>query len=130
MNVDSTKTCKNCGADYLESENFNWSCRTHKSDYSGEMYWCCGKLKQDAPGCKFEKHQARTDADDEDMLADNNKVGQKKEVCKCCKETGHPTNKCENDPNFHTTSADQIELQQNRLNRIVDKKKLFAHTLV
>jgi chromosome segregation ATPase len=23
------KICKNCGKEYLESENFNWSCRTH-----------------------------------------------------------------------------------------------------
>ena len=21
--------CKNCGKDYVENENFNWSCRTH-----------------------------------------------------------------------------------------------------
>jgi cell division protein FtsB len=21
--------CKNCGKDYVEAENFNWSCRTH-----------------------------------------------------------------------------------------------------
>ena len=25
------KMCKNCGKEYIETENFNWSCRTHKS---------------------------------------------------------------------------------------------------
>jgi len=35
--------CKNCQKDYLENENFNWSCRTHQSDYGGEIWWCCGK---------------------------------------------------------------------------------------
>ena len=54
--IDSSKTCKLCGTDYLESENFNWSCRTHKSEYSGEIWWCCGKTNKDAQGCKFEKH--------------------------------------------------------------------------
>ncbi len=24
------KLCKNCGREYLETENFNWSCRTHR----------------------------------------------------------------------------------------------------
>jgi len=24
------KLCKNCGKDYLETENFNWSCRIHR----------------------------------------------------------------------------------------------------
>lgn len=24
------KICKNCGQEYLEKENFNWSCRTHR----------------------------------------------------------------------------------------------------
>ena len=24
------KLCKNCSQEYLESENFNWSCRTHR----------------------------------------------------------------------------------------------------
>ena len=28
---------------YLDSENYNWSCRTHTSEFGGEMWWCCGK---------------------------------------------------------------------------------------
>ncbi len=24
------KLCKNCGREYMETENFNWSCRTHR----------------------------------------------------------------------------------------------------
>lgn len=37
------KTCVNCKIDYRESENFNWSCRTHPSDWGGTVWWCCGK---------------------------------------------------------------------------------------
>ena len=30
-NVDfNQKICKKCGKEYLETENFNWSCRTHR----------------------------------------------------------------------------------------------------
>lgn len=41
------KVCKNCGKDYLEKENYNWSCRTHRSEFSGEIWWCCGKENKD-----------------------------------------------------------------------------------
>ena len=37
------KTCKNCGRDYSEKENFNWSCTQHIGDWGGQMWWCCGK---------------------------------------------------------------------------------------
>jgi hypothetical protein len=45
------KICKRCGKDFDERENYNWSCRTHKSQWSGEMWWCCGKRNKDAIGC-------------------------------------------------------------------------------
>ena len=37
------KTCKNCGKEYNEKENFNWSCTQHIGDWGGQMWWCCGK---------------------------------------------------------------------------------------
>ena len=55
-----------CGKDYIDQENFNWSCRTHKSDFSGELWWCCGKKIKDALGCQFGKHEARNEADEDD----------------------------------------------------------------
>jgi hypothetical protein len=42
-----TKTCKKCTKEYKEKENFNWSCRTHQSDWGGEMWWCCGKREKE-----------------------------------------------------------------------------------
>ena len=59
------KVCKNCGKDYTEKENFKWSCRVHRSEFSGEIWWCCGKENKDQPGCKFDCHQSKED-DDED----------------------------------------------------------------
>jgi len=32
------------------------------------MWWCCGKINKEALGCKFGKHIARNDNDDEDGL--------------------------------------------------------------
>lgn len=53
-------------------------------------------------------------------------------VCKCCKEVGHRTDKCLNDPNYHTTfgSLHNLELQQKRINKIHSKKRFYADTLV
>lgn len=62
---DNQKICKKCGKEYLEKENLNWSCRTHTSEYSGEMWWCCGKENKDADGCKISKHECKED-DEED----------------------------------------------------------------
>lgn len=59
----ANKTCKKCSKEFNEKENFNWSCRTHQSDWGGEMWWCCGKRDRDAPGCKFQKHEAKEDDD-------------------------------------------------------------------
>lgn len=61
------KICKLCGKEYLEKENFNWSCRTHRSEYGGEMWWCCGKTSKDAPGCKFSKHFCKEDEDEDNV---------------------------------------------------------------
>lgn len=64
------KICMKCQKIFQDSENFNWSCRTHKSEYSNEMWWCCGKTSRDAAGCIVSKHQSKEDEEDEvDILA-------------------------------------------------------------
>ena len=103
------KTCKNCNREYLDSANFNWSCRTHQSEFGGEMWWCCGKIGKDAPGCKFSKHESKDDEDDlEDQRAEQDKEKEKDKdnedkeredlelqmrsqnvKCYSCKENGH-----------------------------------------
>jgi hypothetical protein len=55
------KHCKNCAKLFIETENYNWSCRNHISTYSGEIWWCCGKTNKDAPGCKVSKHECKDD---------------------------------------------------------------------
>lgn len=64
LRVDvNQKLCKKCGKEFLESENYNWSCRTHTTEYR-IMWWCCGKTNKDAPGCTVSKHESREDEDD------------------------------------------------------------------
>ena len=57
------KTCKNCGKDYIEKDNFKWSCRVHRSEFSGEIWWCCGKTHKDQAGCKYSQHESKDDED-------------------------------------------------------------------
>jgi len=103
------KLCRNCGKEFPEKENFNWSCRTHQYDYSGEMWWCCGKRGRDQPGCKFSKHEYKEDNDEEDDENDKEKNKQKQMKlmrCQCCKELGHSMENCERDPNIKTKGED------------------------
>lgn len=68
---EGSKVCKKCGKDFMEKENFNWSCSTHQSEFSGEMWWCCGKTQKEARGCKFSKHEKQDEDEDEDENAAN-----------------------------------------------------------
>jgi hypothetical protein len=61
-NVDlNKKLCQSCNKEYDEKENYNWSCCTHRSEWGGTMWWCCGKNKKTSPGCKFQKHFCKDD---------------------------------------------------------------------
>lgn len=53
--------CRNCNKTYLETDNFNWSCRVHPSDFGGDLWWCCGKADIHALGCLLRKHVCKDD---------------------------------------------------------------------
>jgi len=57
------KICRKCHKEYNENANFNWSCRTHQSDFGGVMWWCCGRKNKEDPGCKFSRHESGNDPD-------------------------------------------------------------------
>ena len=106
------KTCRNCGKDYNEKENFNWSCTQHTGEWSGQMWWCCGKLNKEDRGCKFGKHENKDD-DEDDLLNDTAAAKlkmQKYKRCYCCKEFGHTIAECPRDPNFVTGSDPDKEI--------------------
>lgn len=71
------KFCKNCQKSFFESENFNWSCRTHSSKLTGDIYWCCGKTGKDSIGCMVSKHLSKGDDD----VSDSEKNGVSSKFC-------------------------------------------------
>ena len=82
--VRNLQVCKNCGKEYNEEANYNWSCRTHHSQFSGEMWWCCGKNGKDQPGCKFSKHASKEDELDLQLKGDGTIMRYVR--CVCCGE--------------------------------------------
>ena len=68
IRVNEEKFCKNCQKIYDESDNFNWSCRIHPSNFNGESYWCCGKSGKDALGCLVSRHMNKEETEDNDEL--------------------------------------------------------------
>jgi hypothetical protein len=51
------------------------------------MWWCCGKTKQNAPGCLFRKHISKEEDNEKDSDTDQTKA--KRQKCYACKELGH-----------------------------------------
>ena len=125
---DQEKVCKNCGKDYIETENYNWSCRTHRSEFSGEIWWCCGKNTPDAQGCKYSKHESKEDEDEDGLDVEIKSKNNSKIRCHCCKELGHTIEECPRDPNIR--SKVDTELDYERIQKIKDYRKLHADTVV
>ena len=118
------RNCVDCGQDYLDQDNFNWSCRVHQSEYSGEMWWCCGKTDRKAPGCRTKKHAGGNDDDEGSRLIIDQHNPYRK--CMCCKEMGHRTQECPRDPNLKTCFNQLAELR--RVQKLKFEQKLFMFT--
>ena len=74
-NFDTNKKlCQYCTKEFNESENLNWSCCTHRSEWGGDMWWCCGKTKKNSPGCKFQKHVSMKEDGEDDEEIDLGKI--------------------------------------------------------
>jgi hypothetical protein len=55
-NLNEELICLKCKKIYKELENFNWSCRTHLSEFNGSEFWCCGSKNKESSGCVIQKH--------------------------------------------------------------------------
>lgn len=63
------------------------------------MWWCCGKTKQNAKGCKFQKHVQKEDLHNSDSEEEElSKIPK----CALCGQTGHKAHECDRDPNLRT----------------------------
>ena len=122
------KTCKVCMKEYREKENMNWSCTQHVNPtYGGEMWWCCGKVGKDAPGCRKTRHISNNE-DSESDTDERDKQEKKYVRCTSCKEVGHTIENCKNDPNMKT--GGKPEEEYNRIQKMKDFRKLYADSIV
>ena len=74
------RICRNCQKVYIDSENFNWSCRIHQSEYGDNMWWCCGQPAKEAPGCRISRHESKDEEEEEEDLE---KKEQRRAMQKC-----------------------------------------------
>jgi hypothetical protein len=64
--METQKVCVKCKSFFFEEENYNWSCKSHKSKYTGQVYWCCGKSDLHSVGCTISKHISLEEKEVED----------------------------------------------------------------
>lgn len=95
--------CKLCNKAYYESENYNWSCSVHISQWSGAVYWCCGATNKDSIGCQKSKHEERKDEESQETLIFEffNQEKETLKYCSNCRQTGHKSHECSHDPNSY-----------------------------
>ncbi|CAG9322869.1 unnamed protein product [Blepharisma stoltei] len=108
--LDEEKLCKFCNKNYYERDNFNWSCCLHPGKWNGTMYWCCGKSKEDAPGCVRSKHEMKDESEEEVNPEEKDQKSSKKK-CPSCRQIGHSAFQCPKDPNArsHADANEEIE---------------------
>jgi len=117
--LQEEQNCKFCGKVFYESDNFAWSCRLHKSEFGGQIWWCCGKEGKDAVGCQLRKHVPNND---EDRLIEQPTDKVKSKICMSCKETGHLASECPKDPN-PMSKIESFQREATRLQMTKKKKK-------
>ena len=112
--------CCLCKQEFIEKQNFNWSCCTHRSEWGGTMWWCCGKTNQNAKGCKYQKHVCKQTQDERE---DHKGQDESKQKCSVCKQAGHGAFECELDPNLRTSY--NVITETVRIDKIKAIKKRF-----
>ena len=111
--------CAKCLCSYYENENFNWSCRTHRSQFSGDRYWCCNLIGKDTPGCILSKHITK-----EELLEKNRKNNNAVKYCIGCRDIGHSVADCPKDPNIRTNITPNEELTRLKTFKKIKRKNL------
>jgi len=118
------KVCRWCQKEFTEGENFNWSCRTHTSEFGDQMYWCCGKTSKEAKGCQTRKHESKDEDEDAKDREEVQRLRDANVRCSSCKEIGHRPSDCPKDPNVRSNVDLSQELK--RLTDLKERKKLEA----
>lgn len=103
--VEPKLKCMNCGSDFYESQNLEYSCRMHPQTYDGRGFWkCCSNKDKKSQGCRVQKHSNITifEASDEDTCIIHEVDETKEEEIK----SSHPSPKQK-----HTESIKDISIK-------------------
>ncbi len=66
-NIDfNQKICKNCGKEYLENDNYNWSCRTHRVSLKS-IHYVSQSMEERCGGAAENHHKMRKAANIQSM---------------------------------------------------------------
>ena len=95
------RICRNCQRVYVDSENFNWSCRTHQSEFAEGVWWCCGRQGKEASGCRINKHESKEE-DEAGEIEQKETLAASLQRCASCKDYGHSAFQCPKDPNYRS----------------------------
>jgi hypothetical protein len=121
------KFCKNCQKSFYESENYNWSCRTHASKLVGDTYWCCGRTGKDTIGCIVSRHLVKEEGDIEELSVLSSIKYCSVRFIQACKTTEHTLSECYRDPNIKT-NADLTEEIERIKNIEKSRRKIIQNT--
>ncbi|TNV87212.1 hypothetical protein FGO68_gene4183 [Halteria grandinella] len=132
IKVFNQKICRNCQQEYNDTENYNWSCRTHPGEFGGVIWWCCGRKNKDDAGCRFGAHEPKDESanpfsggkkqggggalflhqllNNEGTQNSGQNGGNREEQvkCQCCKKHGHSMANCGRDPNLKTITGSAL----------------------
>ena len=100
---EDEQVCVVCKKTYWESQNFQWSCSVHASEWNGTMYWCCGQYSVSHPGCVKAKHISQEEAEALQQLIEGTVI------CSSCSSSGHLKEACPFDPNVRGASWQELE---------------------
>ena len=103
--LDIEKYCVKCQKSFVDSENFNWSCKSHMSLIHNNIFWCCGKEGKEAPGCIISRHLSKLDSEPPDATSNI-------KFCAGCKDSGHSISNCPRDPNIKTLAESSEDLKR------------------
>ena len=125
-----SRQCIKCGMWFIETKNFQWSCKTHAGNYSEEsgIYFCCGKKGKESGGCITSTHMPSDDEDSESSFL---------KKCKICTEDGHKSSNCprsyavkSEQEIYKSTNHQHLSLRDRALEliekKVASKKRKFA----
>ena len=120
------RICRHCQRVYVDSENFNWSCRTHQSEFAEGVWWCCGRQGKEASGCRINKHESKEE-DEADEVAQKETAATSMQRCSSCKDYGHQAVQCPKDPNYRSR-FDLIEeaVRLDKIDHMKHKQRLSS----